>query len=183
MARLLLIIVLVISPNIVMSGQIPIQLLLHDLCDKSPIVIDWEIINSIGETINRNKEGKYLLQEGEEYFVSVPYYRDQYMRLINLTFNVTPELREKVVEVPRITKFHSGNSIHFEEVFLNCKDLCDGECADFYKNGTPRLKGYFTKGKPKGKVEYYNSDGELVLIEKYSKKGTLRKSISKKQDQ
>ena len=183
MTRLLIIIVLVISPNIVISGQIPIQLLLHDLCDESPIAIDWEIVNSIGETIIKNKEGKYLLQDGENYFATTVYYRGQYMRLVNLTFTAKYELHKKVVEIPRIAKFHSGNSVHFDEVFLNCKDLCAGECTDFYQNDTPRLKGRFSDGKPRGRIVYYNTRGEVDLIEKYSKRGTLRKSITKKQDQ
>ena len=65
-----------------------------------------------------NEEGKYLLQDGENYFVTTVYYRGQYMRLVNLTFTAQDELHRKVVEIPRIAKFHSGNSVNLHDSFI-----------------------------------------------------------------
>lgn len=61
--------------------------------------------------------------------------------------------------------------------FCNCGEACDGYQVDYYKNGNKRLEGNFKQGKAVGKIIYYLRDGSIDYVEKYNKKGKLKKTI------
>ena len=52
--------------------------------------------------------------------------------------------------------------LHFE-----CSTLCDGELIEIDSNGNVRAKGRFNKGEPNGKIEYFDSKGNLLKREIY----------------
>jgi hypothetical protein len=59
-----------------------------------------------------------------------------------------------------------------------CDTICNGYNVDYYKNGEKRIEGNFINGKPVGKLIFYNKNGRISYVEKYSKKGKLRKTIN-----
>lgn len=59
-----------------------------------------------------------------------------------------------------------------------CNEKCEGFQIDYYANGNKRIEGNFIRGKPIGNLIYYNKDGSINYVEKYSKRGKLKKKIS-----
>ena len=62
--------------------------------------------------------------------------------------------------------------------FCCCGEPCEGYQVDYYKNRNKRIEGNFNKGKPKGKIVYYQPDGKISYVEVYSRKGILKKTVS-----
>lgn len=62
--------------------------------------------------------------------------------------------------------------------FCNCGEPCEGYQVDYYKNGSKRIEGNFKQGKPIGKLIYYKKDGSINYVEKYNKKGKLKRTIN-----
>jgi hypothetical protein len=92
--------------------------------------------------------------------------------------------KDVIVDIYKIDKYFqiivgasSYEGIHY--YWYNCNELCDGQLADYYENGNIRLKGKFKMGCPTGKLYFYNEDGTLDYIEKYSRKGRLLRTIKK----
>lgn len=159
-------------------GQTKVIFYLKDECRDSLINIEWKVIES-GNEVTRDANSKYfILDFKKEYFVYTTYFRGNYMRLINFSFKVTEkDSIVRLVELPKLAKFFTGNSLNFDERYFICEQICDGYCVDYYDNGNKRVEGCFVKGLPKKKLVYYNPDGTKEYIEKYSKKGTLIKTI------
>jgi hypothetical protein len=59
-----------------------------------------------------------------------------------------------------------------------CNEKCEGFQTDYYANGNKRIEGSFIRGKPIGKLIYYNRNGSINYVEKYNRKGKLKKKIS-----
>lgn len=62
--------------------------------------------------------------------------------------------------------------------FCNCGQPCEGQQVDYYNGGNKRIEGNFKHGRPIGKLFYYNNNGSINYVEKYNKKGKLKKTIS-----
>lgn len=60
--------------------------------------------------------------------------------------------------------------------WLCCGNRCNGYYTDYYINGNKRVEGKFKKGKPVGKVQFYNEAGKLRFIVYYNKRGRKIKS-------
>ncbi|MFZ2341027.1 MAG: hypothetical protein WAW07_15055 [Bacteroidales bacterium] len=58
-----------------------------------------------------------------------------------------------------------------------CGTLCEGKQVDYYSNGNKRIEGFFNKGKPIGKLNFYYPTGQLKLVEEYNKRGKLLREI------
>lgn len=159
-------------------SQVPISFSLKDMCNDSLKANNWEVIDKYGNNIKRSEKGYFELDKGQEYFVAIEYYRGNYLKLINFSYQVvTNQKSDSTIVIPKISKFHNGNSVNFEERYFNCYELCDGHCVDYYINRERRLEGNFSGGKPIGKLIFYSRDGKVNYIEKYNKKGKFRKSI------
>jgi hypothetical protein len=78
------------------------------------------------------------------------------------------------IEFPRIVH------INYWE-FYNCNMLCNGHEIGYYKDGKKYIEGNFTNGRPKGRVKYYDPNGNLLKTEFYTKKG-LKKTKQVKRD-
>jgi hypothetical protein len=159
-------------------GQTKVIFNLKDECRDSLINIEWKVIES-GNEITRDTNSKYfILDFKKEYFVYATYFRGDNMKLLNFSFKITEkDSMVKLVELPKLSNFFTGNSLNYDERYFICEQICDGYCVDYYDNGNKRVEGYFVKGLPKKKLVYYNPDGTKEYIEKYSKKGTLIKTI------
>lgn len=58
-----------------------------------------------------------------------------------------------------------------------CGEKCEGEQVEYYSNGNKRIEGCFKEGIPQGVLKIYYPNGELKQVDKYSKKGRLKKRI------
>ncbi len=58
-----------------------------------------------------------------------------------------------------------------------CEAKCEGEQVEYYSNGNKRIEGCFKEGIPQGKLKIYYPSGELKQVDKYNKKGRLKKRI------
>lgn len=58
-----------------------------------------------------------------------------------------------------------------------CSEKCEGEQAEYYSNGNKRIEGCFKEGIPQGDLKIYFPSGDLKQVDKYNKKGHLKKRI------
>lgn len=61
--------------------------------------------------------------------------------------------------------------------WLYCDNRCEGNKADYYKNGQKRVEGTFKKGKPVGHVKWYDMNGKVINVEQYDKNGKKVRSV------
>jgi hypothetical protein len=55
--------------------------------------------------------------------------------------------------------------------FCHCQEKCDGYFKGFFEGNKLIVEGDFKDGQPIGKLNYSDKNGNLILIEKYDKKG------------
>lgn len=159
-------------------SQTPVNFILEDGCSENTESVVWEVINDYGNKLVADENGYFPLQRGKEYFVSTEYYRDNLLKIINFTYKTNAEeKKDTIISIHQIDKFHKGNSVNFEEGYFNCDKLCNGETIAYYDNGEKRLEGVFKDGVPIGKLIFYKKDGSVCKVEKYNKKGYLKKVI------
>lgn len=157
-------------------SQTPVNFILEDACRENAKSVKWEVVDDYGNKLIADKNGCFSLQSGKEYFVATEYYRGDLLKIINFTYSTNAEeKKDTIINIHQVDKFHKGNSVNFEEGYFNCDKLCDGKIVDYYNNGGKRLKGVFKDGSPIGKLIYYKKDGSVCRVEKYNKKGLLRK--------
>lgn len=61
-----------------------------------------------------------------------------------------------------------GGSLHQQVVnHFECTTLCHGTVVDVDSNGIVRSKGQFVNGKPNGRLDYFDENGNLIRREIY----------------
>lgn len=60
--------------------------------------------------------------------------------------------------------------------WLCCGNPCEGLKIDYYENGQKMIEGKFKKGKPIGKLIFYDDSGQQKYIEYYNKRGRKLRS-------
>jgi hypothetical protein len=158
-------------------AQINVQIDIKDCCSDSIKIINGELIDKYGNIHQINLTGGfYELAVDTGYFISLKLARNNSTYLINHSFDVS--LNDTVYELIYLPKLIKGSFDNFyDEKFYICEKVCDGNIEDYYHNGNIRIKGNFKQGVPQGKVFYYNTNGTLSKVEKYNKKGKLKKTI------
>ncbi len=99
---------------------------------------------------------------------------EQHLKLINFKINIETDY-DTIIIIPRIEELHEGNSVIDKIKYYDCNNLCEGYCIDYYRNGKKKLEVFFKQGTPQGKLYFYRNDGTVLKIQKYDKKGVLKK--------
>ena len=58
-----------------------------------------------------------------------------------------------------------------------CQVKCEGEQVEYDSNGNKRIEGCFKEGIQQGELKIYYLGGELKQVDKYNKKGRLKKRV------
>lgn len=58
-----------------------------------------------------------------------------------------------------------------------CGEKCEGEQVEYYSNGNKHIEGSFKEGIPQGELKIYYYSGQLKQVDKYNKRGYLKKRI------
>ena len=97
----------------------------------------------------------------------------------SFAFNVNIKNQSNYCDTIILPKIYKCQDSKYNSEFVGyctCGIRCNGELIDYYINGEKRIEGTFKNGKPIGKLYYYNMDGSIKRIEKYNRKGKLRKT-------
>ena len=162
------------------NGQAKINILINDLCNNTITPLECELKAPSGIKYNkRDSTGYFLLKEEGTYLMTALYLRGDFMHyidtLIEVQFDSTINYTIILEQVYECTEWALNPT---QGGFCKCNELCNGVVIDYYSNGNKRLEGNFFNGKPKGKLYFYNKDGSIKYIEKYSRNGKLKKVIN-----
>jgi hypothetical protein len=160
-----------------LCAQSTIKFKFYDSCIDSVVNLKYEMTLlekdsrpfTVHDSIIINEQGAYMVyvwREKGDYTVSY-----DFTKIIENDKTYTD-----TIELPRLS-FWFSNTVDFQDLKYHfCDRLCDGHEIDFYKNGQKRIEGNFFAGVPHGRIKFYDREGFLVKIEKYSKKGLTHTS-------
>ncbi len=113
--------------------------------------------SAIGDPVfSLKNSGEVFLDGVGEYWFSGAYLirTNKYGRFIRFRLVANSDL-DTIIQIPRITPLRAQPLMLNPDKYYNCDELCQGDCTDYYEDGTLRLEGHFIKGFPDGDLKFY----------------------------
>lgn len=171
--KILVLISLLLVSNLIISQE-KYSLYINDLCDGDDSHINCTLDGVDGKADFDTIKKSFFIVNGK-YNLTVMLERGKYFSIYSQIINISSKS-----DTINFGKIHMCSE--FDNItnggFCYCDELCNGYCIDYYPDGNKRIEGEFKKGIPIGKLIYYGKNGYIDYIQKYSRKGKLKKTIN-----
>jgi len=149
--------------------QIKFEVYLKDRCvDTISKLMFFNLNKGDKDFYPKNNNGIVMLKEKGKYELTTIYNDDKIIYELNDFKSVVDTIQKPIIR-KCLEPTSSPNFVGY----CCCNSKCEGKQIDYYSNGNKRLEGNFIDGKPMGKLKFYNSEGTLIRVDKYNRKGVM----------
>lgn len=170
---LVVLFLLISNTCLAQSDSIRFELYMVDSCAKLVVKEEHFVLEKNDVLYHPNKDGIVCLPELGSYVLSTIDFDNIKEYFVQDYKAITDTLVKSRIYLgiePPVS--HSGFI-----GFYCCGERCEGEQRDYYANGNIRIEGYFKAGIPQGEVRMYYPSGQLKQVDRYNKRGEIRKRI------
>lgn len=148
-----------------------LELYIHDPCNN-------EVSALQGFLLKKKDWDTLSIYSGQSNAVDVPSFGLYELSLIEFR-ETLPFVIYSAHQIDTLTLSQVKTESKFEGVksewkYYCCDSLCDGAAIKSYPTGQPMMVGYFSKGKPINDLFFFDIQGRVVEVRRYSNKGKLQ---------
>ena len=154
------------------SGQIQVDFKFFDSCTDSVLIIPYLLSNN--DTIVESNQNIAFVPKSNSYVLWVGVERGNNVCYHNLHLTIHQGYKMDTLYLNRIALCDNGALYSPDTYYYDCTTICNGELLETDKNGVIRAKGKFIDGWPKGKLKFFDGNGELISTEIH-RNGRLKK--------